>query len=216
MADQQVANRRITAKYPPEYTKKLCFPTWFKQFRNYCEVIGVPENTKYGTMLSFLDADSFTRVERQHLTQAQRDDITDPATYRIIKDCVKADEARIPPGYALKFRKQKDTEPVEEYALELEKLALEAYPEDQNIRANPNLIETFIAGIRNDELAIKLLGRQFQNLPEAVQEASQYYSALKTRRFIKAETEFTPTLEKVYNTADQPMDVGDPVSSTAA
>ena len=203
---------RVTARHPPEYTRKDDFPRWFKIYRNYTEVSNIPENTKYGTMMSFLDADCFNRVERLNLTQAEKNNITDLATYQMIKNCLRPDDDRIPPGYALKYRKQGDGESVEEYALELEKLALEAYPEDQNIRVNQNLIETFIAGITNDELAIKLLGRRFDNLTEAVREATQYHAALKTRRFIKSETEFKPTLEKVYSIVAQPMDT-DPTTT---
>lgn len=68
---------------------------------------------------------------------------------------------------------------------ELERLALEAYPDDQNIRANRNLIECFISGIRDDELAIKLLQENFDNLANAINRAVQYQQALQTRHFIK-------------------------------
>ena len=68
-----------------------------------------------------------------------------------------------------------------------------------NIRQNRTLIESFISGIRNDELAIKLLEENFQNLGQAIERAVHYYQALQTRRFIKTESDFRPSLEKVYN-----------------
>lgn len=99
----------------------------------------------------------------------------------------------------MRYRKQKEGESIEKYAAELEKLALEAYPDVQNIRANRNLIECFISGIRDDELAIKLLEENFNNLTETINRAVHYQQALQTRRFIKTETDFRPTMEKVYN-----------------
>ena len=153
--------------------------------------------------MSFLNSESFTLVENLNLTNAQKQDITAQETYQLIKTCLKSTESRIPSGYALKYRKQKESESIEQYAFELENLALEAYPNDQNIRQNHNLIECFISGIRNDELAIKLLEQNFENLTEAIQAAARYFLALQTRRFIKTESDFKQTMEKVYNLTSQ-------------
>jgi len=115
------------------------------------------------------------------------------------KTALKSQETRVPAGYAMKYRKQKEAESIEQYAFELERLALDAYPNEQNIRENRNLIECFISGIRNDELAIKLLQDNFDNLADAVNVAKQYFTALQTRRFLKTESDYRPQLEKVYN-----------------
>ena len=199
MGDAQQAQPRITAKHPPEFSLKQSYSTWSKQFRNYCELLQIPNNTRYRTLLCFLDPESFTIVENLNLEQAQRDDIFANATHQLLKNALSTRESQIPPGYALKFRKQKEGEGIEKYAAELEKLALEAYPDDQNIRQNRNLIESFISGIRNDELAIKLLQENFENLGQAITTAVQYFQALQTRRFIKTESDFRPAMEKVYN-----------------
>ena len=188
-----------TARHPPEFTLKDCFTTWFKQFRNYCELLNVQANTRYRTLLSFLDPECFTIVENLALPDERRADIFHADTQRALKDALSRRESRVPAGYAMRYRKQKEGESIEKYASELEKLALEAYPDVQNIRANRNLIECFISGIRDDELAIKLLEENFNNLTEAINRAVHYQQALQTRRFIKTETDFRPTMEKVYN-----------------
>jgi hypothetical protein len=200
MADQaQQQQRPAVARHPPEFTLKQSFATWFKQFRNYCDLVQVPDNNRYRTLLSFLDPECFTLVENLTLTQAQQQAMQDNVVYLLLKNALKSQETRIPAGYAMKYRKQHENESIEQYAFELERLALDAYPNEQNIRENVNLIESFISGIRNDELAIKLLQQNFANLNEAVDMAKQYFTALQTRRFLKTESDFRPQLEKVYN-----------------
>lgn len=208
MADQ---NRQVTARAPPEYNLKQCFTVWNKQFRNYCELLNINAANRYRTLLSFLDPESFIIVENLNLTNAQRADIFNNDTFRLIKGALAQRESNIPPGYALKYRKQKEGEKLEKYAQELEKLAYEAFPDDQNIRQNRTLIESFISGIRNDELAIKLLELEFDSLTDAVNRAVQFFQALQTRRFIKTESDFRPTMEKVYNITDS-----EPESNTVA
>ena len=202
MAQVPAQNARpnpATARHPSEFTLKDCFTTWFKQFRNYCELLQVPANTRYRTLLSFLDPECFTLVENLALNAERRADIFHADILRALKNSLSRRKSRVPAGYAMKYRKQKEAEPIEKYASELEKLALEAYPDDQNIRANQNLIECFISGIRDDELAIKLHEENFDNLTNAINRAVQFQQALQTRRFIKTETDFRPTMEKVYN-----------------
>ena len=199
MAENENRNRLNLAKQPTVFTLKQSFPTWFKQFRNFCDLCQIPDNNRYRTLLSFLDQESFLLVENLALTDEQREDIQDNAVYVLIKNALKSTDSRVPPGYELRFRRQKESESIEQYALALETLALDAYPNDQNIRQNRLLIESFISGIRSDELAIKLLQNDFANLTEAIDMAKQYFQALQTRRFIKTEADFRPSLEKVYN-----------------
>ena len=204
MADNQNNNQNLNraaqlAKQPTVFTLKQSFPVWFKQFRNYAELLQVPNEHRYRTLLSFLDAESFTIVENLALNQEQRADVFQAAPYQLIRNALTQRESRIPPGYELKYRKQRENESIEKYASELECLALEAFPGEANIRQNRTLIESFISGIRNDELAIKLLEENFQNLGQAIERAVHYYQALQTRRFIKTESDFRPSLEKVYN-----------------
>lgn len=196
--DQQQLQRHITARSPSEFSLKEKFATWAKQFRNYCELLNIPNANRYRTLLSFMDAECFTIVENLNLNANHRANIFEAEPFRLIKNALSSREENVPPGYALKYRKQKENESIEKYAAELERLALEAFPDDQNIRVNRTLIESFIAGVRNDELAIKLLQENFDNLGPAINRAVEYFQALQTRRFIKTESDFRPNLEKVY------------------
>ena len=186
------ARMRTVARAPEEFTLKQNFGTWIKQFRNYSELLNVPANQIYRTLLSFLDPECFTLVEGLQLNQAEQQAPLEGAVYRRLKEALKSRENRINPGYLLKYRKQKEGESIEKYAEELIKLAQEVYPEDENIRQNPQLIASFVGGINNDELAIKMLQENFDNLNVAIQAAVHFFQALQTRRFIKTETDFRP------------------------
>jgi hypothetical protein len=205
MADQAAAaaqNRAgLIAKSPETYKLKMNYQSWLKQFRNYIELLNVPANNIYRTFLSFLDEETFGIVETLNLQDAQRADFFDNGTQGPIREAIKNRQGeRIPPEYMLRFRKQHEGESIEKYAAELEKMAQEAFPEDQDIRANRQLIQSFLMGVRNDELGVKLLEEAFDNLTEAVNAAARHCKALQTRRYIRKETE-AKVLEKVYQTS---------------
>lgn len=201
-APRQPAGERpqqTPARHPPQYTLKDTFATWFKQFRNYAELLNIPQNQLYRTMLSFLDGETFVTVENLQLTEEQKGDIYANEVQNLLKNALKSHGNRVRPEYEFLHRTQKPDETIEKYAAELEKLALETFPNEQNIRQNRSLIMAFIGGIRNDELGIKLLQAEYNNLGEALTAASQYLQALQTRRFIKTEKEHKPILEKIYS-----------------
>jgi hypothetical protein len=207
MADgNEQARPRTVARAPEEFSLKANFTVWAKQFRNYIELLNVQNDQVYRTLLSFMNPECFTLIEALELDAAERADIFDQDVFRRLTTALKSREMRVDPDYLLKYRKQRDDESIEKYSEELIKLAEEVYPEDQNIRNNRQLIASFVGGIKNDELAIKLLQENFNTLTDAVQAAVQYFRALQTRRFIKTETDFRPVLEKVYRTTQQPKE----------
>jgi hypothetical protein len=199
------ANQRagLIAKSPETYKLKLNYQSWLKQFRNYTELLNVPANNIYRTFLSFLDEETFGIVEALNLDNARRADFYDNETQVVIRDAIKNRQGeRIPAEYMLRFRKQREGESIEKYAAELEKMALEAFPDEQDIRANRQLIQSFLMGVRNDELGVKLLEETFDSLTDAVNAAARHCKALQTRRYIRKETE-GQVLEKVYHTTCQ-------------
>ena len=156
----------------------------------------------FRTFMSFISPECFLLVEALELTDAQKQDMFAAATFQRIKQALRKRENKIDPGFLFRYRKQKDNESIEDYAKDLERLYQEVDPNEQNVRQNRLLIDTFIGGVKNDELAIKLLQENYQNLTQAVEAAVQYFQALQTRRFIKTETNFRPVLEKVYVTRE--------------
>ena len=135
------------ARHAQEFSiSKHNYPIWAKQFRNYCELLQVQENQLDRTLLSFLDPELFTIAEYLALTQAHRANIFADEPARLIKNALCQRETKIPPGYELKSRKQGENESITKFASELEKLALEAYPNEQKIRQNRVLIQSFISG----------------------------------------------------------------------
>ena len=134
---------RHLAKQPLIFTIKQNFPTWFKQFRNFCDLCQVPDDTRYRTLLSFLDQDCFVLVEGLNLTPAEKADIQENAVYNRIKTALRSPTSKIPPEVQLKYRKQMADETIESFATCLENLALDAFPGQDNIRANGTLIRTY-------------------------------------------------------------------------
>ena len=197
------ANQRagLIAKSPEAYKLKFNYQSWLKQFRNYVELLNVPDNNIYRTFLSFLDEETFGIVEALNLPDAQRADFFANEAQVPIREAIKNRQGqRIPAEYMLRFRKQREGETIERYAAELEKMAQEAFPDDQDIRANRQLIQSFLMGVRNDELGVKLLEENFDNLTAAVNAAARHCKALQTRRYIRKESE-GQVLEKVYQTS---------------
>jgi hypothetical protein len=208
MADQhrELAAQRagIIAKAPEIYKLKNSFNSWLKQFRNYSELVNVPDANMYRTFMCFMDEECFSVIEGLNLTNAQKLAFFDNATQTLIKTAIKNRQgARVPAEFMLRFRKQEENESIEKYASALEKIALEAFPEEQNIRQNRQLIQSFLMGVRNDELGVKLLEENFDNLTDAINAATQYFKALQTRRFIKKDGDSRNVLEKVYQIEEQ-------------
>ena len=195
--------RRTIARAPEVFEITNNFSTWIKQFRNYVELVNVGAPEMFRTFMSFISPECFLLVEALELTDAEKLDMFGAGTFQRIKQALRKRENKIDPGFLFRYRKQKDNESIEDYAKDLERLCQEVYPNDQNVRQNRLLIDTFIGGVKNDELAIKLLQENFQNLTQAVEAAVQYFQALQTRRFIKTETDFRPVLEKVYVTREE-------------
>ena len=51
--NQAQARPQVTARHPPEFSLKDCFTTWYKLFRDYCELLTIPGNAQYRKLLSF-------------------------------------------------------------------------------------------------------------------------------------------------------------------
>ena len=181
MADQ--VNIAPIARQPSTFKIGMDFPTWFRQFLNYCTITNTPAAQRFGVMCSFFDSSAFTTVENLRLANDIREDIN--AAFEPLRIALNSPDSRIPPRFALRHRVQREEESLDEFARQLEKLARNAFPADNNIRANQTLIDAFISGLRSDELSIKLLQRNFQNVTDALNEAKEYLAARDTRKYLK-------------------------------
>ena len=209
------AHRRAIARAPEMFKLSNKFPIWVKQFRNYASLVNLHQQDQFRTFMSFLDPECFLLVERLQLTDAQKQDMFHVDTFQLIKQALHKRETRVDASILFKYRKQKEDESLEQFVSELEKLCQEVYPNEDNVGQNRQLIDTFISGLRNDELAIKLLQEKFDSLADVLEAAVKYFQALQTRRFIKTETDFRSVPEKVYNTSINEVEVNPAVPSTA-
>ena len=202
--EQAQPRPQIVAKQPISYKYGTTdFVAWYRQFTNYCVAVGTEERHKYVLFLSFLDTKSFTIVE--NLGIEQNDKLNMQLCYERIKIALQAQDSQIPARYALKYRKQKSDETLDDFCYELEQLAVRAFPRDQGIQANQTLIESFISGLRNDQLSIKLLQEQYDTLAAALTAAKTYLSAYDTRKFLK-EGHAQSQKSVVFNTDVQEID----------
>ena len=94
-------------------------------------------------------------------------------------------------------------------------MAINAFPGDNNIRANQSLIDAFISGLRSDELSIKLLQRNFQNVTEALNEAKEYLSARDTRKYLNRNSARCEILVNRAALQDSPSIASSPQSSAS-
>ena len=211
MADQ--VNIAPIARQPSIFKMGMDFPTWFRQFLNYCTITNTPAAQRFGVMCSFLDSPAFTTIENLRLADDIRADIN--AAFEHLRVALHSTDSRIPARFAIRHRAQREEESLDEFARELEKLARNAFPEDNNIRANQSLIDAFISGLRSDELSIKLLQRNFQNVTEALNEAKEYLSARDTRKYLKRNSARSEILVNRAALQDSPSISSSPQSSTS-
>jgi hypothetical protein len=203
MADQ--VNIAPIARQPSIFKMGMDFPTWFRQFVNYCTITNTPAAQRYGVMCSFLDSSAFTTVENLRLADDVRANIN--AAFEPLRVALHSPDSRIPARFAIRHRAQREEESLDEFARELEKLARNAFPDDNNIRTNQTLIDAFIAGLRSDELSIKLLQRNFDNVTEALNEAKEYLAARDTRKYLKrnsARSEILVNRAALHNSESYP------------
>ena len=57
------------------FEMEIDFPTWFRQFVNYCVITNTPAAQRFGVICSFLDSAAFTTVENLRLANEIRADI---------------------------------------------------------------------------------------------------------------------------------------------
>ena len=121
------------------FKMEMDFPTWFRQFVNYCVITNTPAAQRFGVMCSFLDSAAFTTVENLRLANEIRADIN--AAFEPVRAALHSPDSRIPARFAIRHRAQREDESLDEFVRELEKLARSAFPADDNIRAYQTLID---------------------------------------------------------------------------
>lgn len=139
--------RRAVARAPEIFSLGKNFQTWIKQFRNYSVLANVQPADNFRTFMSFLDPDCFTLVERLELTDAQKQDMYNAATFQLLQQALQKRDSRVEASVLFKYRKQKENESLEDFATEIEKLCQEVYPNEQNLGQNRQLIQTFVSGV---------------------------------------------------------------------
>ena len=179
---------RLIVRQPSDYKFGTDFPSWYRQFWNYCTYVAVAQAVRFQLLLSFLDINAFNIVENLGFEEDEKLNLQN--CYERIKNALKQTKDRLLPRFSLHHRKQKKDETMEQYALELQKIAAQAYPDDQNIRNNGDLIECFITGLTDDGLSIKLLQNRpdFNTLTDALEAANNYLSAIQTRKAVSNNT----------------------------
>ena len=137
MADQ--VNIAPIARQPSIFKMGMDFPTWFRQFVNYCVITNTPAAQRFGVMCSILDSAAFTTVENLRLANEMRADIK--AAFEPVRAALHSPDSRILARFAIRHRAQREDESLDEFVREPERLARSAFPADDNIRAYQTLID---------------------------------------------------------------------------
>ena len=162
------------------------FDVYFRQFCNYCESVYAEPATKFGLLLSFLDARAFSEAEKVNFSVAERLAIRSDlkaAFPKLNLTLDKAENKTLPAKITILFRKQKPGEEVLDFASIISGLATSAYGIEGLSRGD--VISAFCVGVSNTDLSAKLLLRDdFNRLNDAVDVARTFITKQNVRDFI--------------------------------
>ena len=175
-------NSKVVVKQPAVFklNSKDDFPTWYAQFKNYADSVGINADDFFKALSSFLDTPAFTVVQNLKVSEADQKDET---KLKPILTAALTLKEKIPPRLALRYRAQEPEESLAEFAFALELLANKASIPDAS---KPEmLVDSFCTGVRDTDLSIKLLETNFASLSLALDQAQKIEGASKIRNFVR-------------------------------
>ena len=169
-------------RQPQTFRYGTDFAAWFKQFENFATAAKCDVKEQYILLLTYLDTKSFTLVQNLDVSATNQANLN--LCYSQILNILTPDNDRIPARLSLKYRVQKATESISEYAFELEMLANKAF-DSKNPNKQATMVDTFCTGVSDTNLSIKLLEHDFETLSEALVYAQKVKVAQDVRHSIR-------------------------------
>ena len=154
------------------------FDLFFRQFCTFAKIVNVGQAQQYNLILSFLDKKSFRIVEGIQLNYTDKADIN--VAFPKLKKALTV--SAIPASIELRFRKQLESESLNDFGYVIQCLGFTAYGPD--CLQHSSVIDAFCMGVRSAELSAKLLSKNFESFSEALSFATNVDSAARVKHFV--------------------------------
>ena len=157
-------------KSPSEFSFGEDIELFLARFDAFAEATKCEKNNRFDLFKSFLDDRSFRRVRAITFTDEHKDegkvDMSKNVTKALIKEAL-VKESQVPERISLRFKVQGKDEEIEDFGDAVRLLGQKVHGQSE-AETNQQVIEAFCAGLRNPDLASKLLCKQFDNLTGAI------------------------------------------------
>ena len=155
------------------------FDLFSRQFGTFARVLNIDQAQQYNLLLSFLDKKAFNIAQAVDISDT--DKLNFDGALPKLKNALTVSE--IPANIILRFRKQLETETLNDFGYAIQCLGFTAYGPD--CLKHNSVIDAFCMGVTSAELSAKLLRKEFKSLPEAISFAYNIESASKIRSFVE-------------------------------
>lgn len=178
-------------KSPDSFTFGDDVELFLARFSSFATATKCVKKNQFDLFKSFLDDRSFRRVGAIVFGDEHRDtaadncvDMDKEATQTLIKEAL-AKEAAVPERISLRFKVQGNNEGIEDFGDAIRLLGQKVH--GQNAETSQQVIEAFCAGLRNPELASKLLCKEFKTLKAAIAYAVSRKEAFNIKAVISSQ-----------------------------
>ena len=155
------------------------FDLFSRQFGTFIKILNVDQAQKYNLLLSFFDKKAFNIAQATEICDIDKLNFDDALPK--LKTALTVSE--IPANIELRFRKQLETESLNDFGYAIQCLGFTAYGPD--CLKHNSVIDAFCMGVTSVELSAKLLRKEFKSLPEAISFAYNNESASRIRSFVE-------------------------------
>lgn len=182
-----------TNKYQVPYNKPAPFQDgeniqkWIKSFITFANATKIPDESRVDCMLTFLSPTAQIRVATLNLTAEDKHEASScyEKVIRAIEGAVPKQELRT----KLFFSKQKVGESMAEFTSKIQDLADRIYGQEKGEYKNQVLLDCFIAGIANDNIAIEIVKGEHTTMEGALKQALDLEGAYAIRAKTNPETQ---------------------------
>ena len=184
MEGQAAENNRVLVviRQPPEFKLEGegSFSDWYAQYSNFATAMAIADADRFTSLITYLDTAAFTIANGLQLTDEQK---ADPEVFKpLLEAALKRESDKIPPMIALRYRTQKPTESLSQFARELGQIANKT--DLDNEAKEMLLVDSFRTGVRDSALSVKLLEQRFDTLNLALESALDIERASRIRNFV--------------------------------
>ena len=170
-------------RMPKRYSISEDFDLWMTMFESRCRAAKVADASKCDVLLAALDDDAFKAVNSLALSTEVQADYTQLKA--AMKDRFALTTSPFEQWFNLRRCRQKDGETFDNYANELSRLAVKAYP-DLIAKTRQEVVrDQFIEGLQDDYIQERLLQEAPEYVEEALKLAKQLGAAKAAQRSLK-------------------------------